>query len=921
MNRALFGLLAAACAATAVAASPEAKTETEPTRVSKFDRTKFAIPYTKHTLENGLTLLVHEDHSIPVVAVHLRYNVGSRYEQPGKTGVAHLFEHLFSSGSEHYPKGFREAMNDVGATNLNGFTDTDRTLFFEDVPASALERTLYLEADRMGFLDQQISKQSLDRERGIVKNEKGQGESQPYGGGEAQIAAAIYPQWHPYSRSTMGTTADLDSLSAEDARHWYRTYYGPNNCVLSLAGDVTPERALELAKKYFGDIPPGPPLARTREWVARLDSNVRSEAQERVSQAKVYRVYPVPGWRNPDVAPLEIAASVLSGSNSARLDRRLVFEKRLVTSVQARNEVRELAGQFSIVATVKAGVDPAIVEREIDRIVEDFLRTGPSAEETQRARMRELTAFLRKIEGLGARAGLLAESMSYAGRPDAYLDRLNMQANATPALVKQIAQKWLGANHYTLVVEPYPQLAASKTMVDRSTLPPLGTDPMEVGFPALQNAALANGLRVVLLERPGLPIVDCALVVDAGYAADPPNKHGLASLAMSVFPKATAKRDAFQIVDALDAVGARISSGNTLDVSLLFLEALSLDLGAALDIYADVIQRPAFPAELLEITRSQRLAGVEQEKGDPGRSGMSFVRRLLYGDDHPYAVPMAGFDQTIANITRDDVVAWHAAWFQPRNSTIVVSGGVTMKELLPQLERTLGRWQQTVSEKKKGMLTPRAAHRRVYLIDQPDAPQSVIVGAHVSQPGGQSEDMAIAAVIKGLGGMVNSRLNRNLRVEKQWSYNAWASLLPGRGPRTFLLFAPVRADKTRESLVEIGKELRAIVGEKPLAGEEFASLMRTETLSLPGRFATLAAIESAAIDMLSYRYPPDYYSKLASNLHALSESDLASAARKYIRPDEMIWIIRGDLKKIEPGIRELQLGDVVHIDASGRPID
>lgn len=302
---------------------------------------------------------------------------------------------------------------------------------------------------------------------------------------------------------------------------------------------------------------------------------------------------------------------------------------------------------------------------------------------------------------------------------------------------------------------------------------------------------------------------------------------------------------------------------------------------------------------------------------------MNFVRRLLYGDAHPYAVPLSGFgyEQTISKITRDDLAAWHNAWFHPNNSTVVIFGDVTMQELMPQLERTFGTWDQRTTPKKNVTFTSNAAARKVYLINEPDAQQSVIVGAHVSQPGGQPEDIAIAAVMKELGGMVSSRLNRNLRVDKHWSYNAWATLLPSRGQRTFLVFAPVQTDKTKESLIEITKELRAIAGEKPITGDEFSSVMRTETLSLPGRFATLSSIENATIDILSYNYPPDYYSKYAENVRALTEANLAAAAKKYIHPDQMLWIIQGDLKKIEAGIRELGLGEVVHVDTAGKPTD
>lgn len=918
MHKAIAATIAVTACAAAAASPGKAK---QPAAI-QFDRASVAVRYTKDVLPNGLTLLVHEDHTIPVVAVHLWYNVGSRNETAGKTGLAHLFEHLFSDGSEHHPRGFREAMNEVGATNLNGFTDMDRTLFFEDVPVSALERTLYLEADRMGFLEKQITKESLDRQRTIVENEKRQGESQPYGRIPSHIAASIYPPSHPYSRTTMGSTDDLAALSLDDARDWYRQHYGPNNCVLSLAGDITRERALELATKYFADIPPGPPLRRTKDLVPAFNEHVRAEAQERVPQARVHRVYHGPGWRSRDIPTLKLIANLLSGSSSALLDRRLVAEKDLVTNVRARADVRELASQISIVATLKEGVEPEAVEREIDATVNAFQRSGPTLDEMRRAKMRELAAFIRENERLGARAGLLAESMTFGGNPDAYLERLAAQMAATPEEVRQVAAKWLGAKHYTLIVKPYPPLNASKPVVDRNVLPAIGAEPADIGFPPVASATLSNGLRIVLAERHSTPVVRCALVVDAGYASDPRDKRGTASLAMTLLTKGGSSSHPFALADALDAIGARVSAWNTLDVSVAALESPSTSVADALDLFAGIVLRPVFPEPNLQSSRRQRLAEIAQDKADPGRTGMSFVRRLIYGDAHPYAVPLSGFgsEQTISRITRDDVVAWHGTWFRPDNSTLVIIGDVTLPEVTPHLERAFGRWRVAASAQTKTMAAPQRQLPKVYLIDDPGATQTVIVGAHVSEAGGRPDGSAITAVVRGLGGMATSRLNRNLRIEKQWSYNAWAALHPSRGERTFLVFAPVRADKTKEALMEIRRELAAITGEKPITGDEFRSVMRNEILSLPGRFATMSAVEDALIEMIVHGYPTDYFARDAERLRTLSEADLAAAAKAYIRPDDMIWIIRGDGKTIEAAIRDAGVGDVQRVDTGGQPV-
>ncbi|HVS31838.1 MAG TPA: pitrilysin family protein [Thermoanaerobaculia bacterium] len=907
MKRAFIVALLVASASTATA-----------TAQTPFDRKKFEIPHKKFVLDNGLTLLVHEDHSVPIVAVNLWYHVGSRNEKRGKTGFAHLFEHFFFNGSENHPHGFREAMDDLGATNRNGTTSADRTNFFEDVPVSALERTLYLEADRMGFLAAQINKEMLERERGVVQNEKRQGENQPYGRVQYRIAELMFPYSHPYSWSTIGSMEDLNAATLEDVQEWYRTYYGPNNCVLSLAGDITPERALELVTKYFSGIPPGPPLARTEQWVPKLERNIRDEMQDRVPQSRIYRVYHAPRWGDPDLDHLVLWSDVLSGSKSARLDRRLVYEKELATAVTTFVNDRELASGIFVIATLKPGADPAAAEKEMDAVMAELLKNGPTAEELKRAQSRTLADFVRGVErlgGFGGRADVLNESMTYGGSPGAYLDRLERMARATPAQVAAAGRKWLDTNHLTLVVRPFPAVKPGQQLVDRKQLPALG-EPPAGSFPEVQRATLANGLKVMLLERHSAPLIGVTLLVDAGFASDPKGKAGAASLALNLMDEGTKTRDAFRIVDELDAVGAQLSTGGNLDQSWISVEALSTNLRPTLDVFADVILNPAFPADLVALEKKRRIAQIGQEKAQPNAMALRIVPRLLFGQGHPYANPFSGsgYVNTVEPLTREDLASWHSTWFHPGNSTLIVTGDVTMKQLMPEIERALGSWKGGQAPAKQLTTVARTVGKRVYLIDKPDAPQSVILATHVSEPGGQPEDLAMETVNRNFGGMATSRLNRNLRLDKHWSYGTTSLLPDTRGQRPFVVIAPVQTDKTKEAMLEVAKEIRGVAGERPLAGEEFASIRRNQIMSLPGRYETLRALENAARRMVNLGYPAEYFGQYGENVRALSEASLASAAKKYVRPGELIWIVVGDLKKIEAGVRELGFGEVERIE-------
>jgi zinc protease len=916
MKKTLFACLILVLAATAQAA-PAA-----PAASAAFDRKPYTIAYKKFVLSNGLTLIVHEDHNVPVVGVNVWYHVGSRNESRGKTGFAHLFEHFFFNGSENYPHGFREAMDDLGANNRNGTTNTDRTNFFEDVPVSALERTLFLESDRMGYLANYISQAMLERERGVVQNEKRQGDNQPYGKVDYEQLAKMYPYSHPYSWPTIGSMDDLNAASLADIKQWYQTYYGPNNAVLSLAGDITPERALQLVEKYFGAIPPGPALARSATWIPALERDIRDEMQDQVPQARIYRVYHAPAWSDPELQQLGMFGDALAGSKSAPLTRRLVYEKGIATAVNAFVADSELGSTFNIVVTVKAGVDPADVERDMDKVLDQLLRDGPKAADLARSRTSNLAAFSRSIErlgGFGGRSDVLAEHMTYGGKPDAYLDRLEQMATTTPAQAQAAGQHWLRAHHYTMTVRPMAKLAAAASTLDRKVLPALGAAP-DVSFPAIQRARLGNGVKVVLLERHSAPIVNVALALDAGAASDTLDKAGAASLALDLLDKGTTTRNAFQLSDALESLGARLGTGTTADLSLVRVQASAANLAPSIALLADAALHPAFAPDQFALQKQRRLAQIGQERASPTGLALRVMPGLLYGPAHAYGKSALGTEATVAGISGADLAKWHADWFRPGSATIIVSGDTTLAKVMPALEASFGAWKAGTAPRKEVPEVARSSGKQIYLIDRPDAPQSTIVAAHIAPAQGQPEDLAMEPVMQNFGGMATSRLNRNLRLDKHWSYGTQGQLTGPRGQRAFMVIAPVQTDKTREAMQEVASEIRGVAGERPLAGDEYGSIMRNMTSRLAGRFETIAALDGAAITSLNLNLPDDYWPRYAANIRALGEPQLAAAAAKFIHPDEVIWLVVGDLRKIEKGVRELGWGEVVILAPDGTPV-
>jgi len=899
-----------------------AQSAADKTTKTTFDKNAYSINCKKIVLQNGLTLLVHEDHSTPVVSVNLWYHVGSRNESRGKTGFAHLFEHFFFNGSDNYPHGFREAMDDVGANNRNGTTNNDRTNFFEDVPVSALERTLYLEADRIGFLT--LSKEMLERERGVVQNEKRQGENQPMGKAFTEMPGKLYPYEHPYSWSTIGSMADLNAATLDDVKQWYQGYYGPNNVVLVLAGDITSDVAETLVKKYFGGIAPVPPIARLNSWVPSLPNNIRDKTEDRVPQTVIMRVYHIPGWKSNEQEYLKLFADILGGTESTPLYKKLVFEKQLADQVSTFVNEQELSSLLYIQVVVKSGIEPAVAEKEMDMVVNQMLQNGPAADETERAKNRYLANFSRGIErtgGMGGRSDVLAESMTYGGSPTAYLDKLQTIAEAKTSDIKSIAQKWLLKPYYTLQVDPYPSIGAAKTEVDRSILPALSTQPDAV-FPAIQKATLKNGLKVMLLLRDAIPIVNITLAVNAGFSSDAIAKAGTASLALDLLNKGTTTKDIYAIANQLDMAGAQLGTNCTQDFSFVQLKALTQNLQPALNIFSDVVLHPSFPEDQFRILKEQRLSQIDFEKSDPNDLVRRILPALIYGKDHPYSMPQSGtgYTASVKSLTRNDMMAWRDTWFKPVNSTLIVTGNISLDKLLPALEAALGAWKEGNAPEKNIQTIPATKGGKVYLVDKPEATQSVIVAAHVSLPGGQQNEAAIETFMRNFGGMSTSRLNRNLRLDKHWSYGTTGFLTNTKGQRLFTVIAPVQTDKTRESMTEVSKEITDVAGQRPLKGEEYASIMRNMTLRLPARFSTLQSLESAAANIINYNLPDDYWQNYSAKVRSLTEQQLNDASKEIVHPDEVVWLVVGDLKKVEAGIRELNFGEVLKLDADGKVI-
>ena len=879
------------------------------------------LPHKKFVLKNGLTLIVHEDHKAPIVAVNVWYHVGSKNEKPGKTGFAHLFEHLMFNGSEHFDDDYFKAMEKVGATDLNGTTSEDRTNYFQNAPKDALDFLLWMESDRMGHLLGAINQAKLDEQRGVVQNEKRQGENQPYGLAHELITKGTYPVGHPYSWTTIGSMEDLNAASLDDVKDWFRTYYGAANATIVVAGDIETDAVREKVEKYFGDIAPGPPIARHAVWIAKRSGTKRQLAQDRVPQARIYKVWNMPEFGSLDADHLNLVSDVLAMGKTSRLYKRLVYDEQLATDVSAFVSLNEIAGQFYITATARPGKPLADVEKAIDEELEKFLRKGPTSEEMERVKTSFFAQFIRGMERIGGFQGksdILATYQVFTGDANNYRVTLDRTREASADDLRKAAQAWLSDGVYILEVHPYPAFETAKTGVDRSKAPDPTIRP-EVKFPDMHYTNLANGLKIVLAERHTAPLVQFALQVDAGYAADKLSTPGTAKLAMNMLDEGTKKRSALEISDELARLGADLGTRSDLDTSSVSLSALKANLDASLDLYADVILNPSFPEADFKRLQNQQVDAIKREKSEPSQMALRVLPRLLYGADHPYSNPFtgSGTEQGVAKLTRADLQKFYETWFKPNNATLIIVGDTTLAEITPKLEKFFRAWPQgTVPKKEIAQVKP-ASKSTLYLMDRPGSIQSMIFTGELAPPKNNPDEIAIEAMNNALGGSFTARINMNLREDKHWSYGAHTALVGARGQRPFIVIAPVQTDKTKESMVEIDKELRGILGDKPVKPDELAVAQKSMTLTLPGEWETTSAVGRAIGQLIRYSLPENYYETYPKKTLALQLADLQQAAQKLIHPGNLVWVVVGDRSKIEKEIRSLGFGEIKLIDADG----
>ena len=896
------------------------------------------IPYEQVTLPNGLTVLVHTDRKAPIVGVTTHYKVGSKHEPRGRTGFAHLFEHLMFGGSENV-ENFDVPLEAAGSTSTNGSTWYDRTNYVEVVPTGALDRALMMEADRMGFLLGAVTQDKLDKQRGVVQNEKRQGDNQPYGLADYINDESLLPVGHPYRHSTIGSLADLDAADLTDVRKWFKDHYGPNNVVLALSGDIDAATARPMVEKWFGAIPRGPEIAPVTAEPVSLTKAEARDITDQVPVIRITRSWTGPGINHPDATALQVGMYVLGGLASSRLDNALVRGTQQAVRVSAFNQQHEQLSQLRAEIDVKPGTDRAAAQAQFEKVIADYIAQGPTQDELTRAATQVVSAqigALERVGNFGGKGMTLAEGLAYSDDPASYKKQLAEIAALTPERVKTALQTWLSHPAFTLAVVPgertldggklggwgdegtvpAPAPDAKKPVAPIRSGPPRKIpDIADVGalpFPTFERATLSNGIPVLLARRTAVPKVSVNLRFDAGYAADRAEESGVHSLMVETLEEGTRTRNATQIAEDQERLGADIAAASSLDSDDITLTALTANLAPSLALMADVVRNPAFTQTDVARVKDQRVATISQQLASPQGIAARALLPLVYGEAHPYGkVGSAGLTTAIQGVTSDRLAAEHRRWFRPDTAAFTVVGDVTMADLLPRLEEAFGKWPSDRSARPTKDLTAAspAPKTRLVVIDRPNSPQSVIYAGRLLPVTGDTKNLeSLDLANEVLGDGFLSRLNLLIREEKGWSYGVRTGISAPEGPRLLTVGAPVQSDRTGESIALILSTMNDFAGGK--AGVNASELGRVtdgNIRGLPNRFETNGQVLGALLSMQARGLPDDYYTNLAATYRALGASAIDASAKQYLSGGDLAIVVVGDRKVIDPQLAKLGL--------------
>lgn len=890
----------------------------------------------EYSLKNGLRVLLHEDKSTPIVSVGVWYHVGAKNEVEGRTGFAHLFEHMMFQGSKNYDADYFTPLQEAGA-NINGTTNQDRTWYYETVPSNFLELALYMEADRLGGLLEAMTQTKLDNQRDVVKNERRQRvDNQPYGTAFEKIGEIMYPKGHPYNWTTIGSLEDLQAASMEDVKSFFRQYYVPNNTVLILSGDFNEKQAKTWIEKYFGPIAKGTTeIARPNNAMPKLEKEIRTTVEDSVPFQRRYMVWHSARTYSPDEPALDMLSFILSNGRTSRLQSNLLYGKEMVSQIFANNGTNEIGGLFQIQATARPGKSLDDVEKEINAEIEKIKKEPPTAEEMSRALNTIESGTIYGLQTVLGKAGQVATYSGFLGRPDWFQADLDRYRKVTAADVSKAANAYLTPNRLVMTYVPRTgEAPRSDRAADRGTsgakekkddaklaaqtanLPKPGPQP-KFGLPPIEKTRLSNGLELWMVEQNELPIVSMNLVLKTGSVNEPDNRTGVANMTSQLLDDGTKTRSAVDIANQLQAIGANLNAGSGIDSTNVTLQTLTRNLDQALDIYSDVILNPVFPAKEMESLRARALIGLRQMRSNPNAISGIVYDKVLYGD-HPYG--RSNNEASLKAITRDDLVKYYESTYRPNNGVLIVVGDFDKATLKAKVEKAFAGWKAGDVSARPLPSAKSIEKSRIYIVDRPGSAQSVVSIGQVGVDRNSPDFYALNVMNTVLGGGFTSRINMNLREDKGYTYGARSGFSFRRGAGPFSAGGDIQTAFTKEAVVEFMKELNEIRNGNPVTQKELDYNKQSLIRRFPAGFETVGAISGQLANLVVYNLPDSYFNDYIAKVGSITVDDVNRVAKQYLDPSKMAIVIVGDRKVIEPGLKELGYGIII-LDVEGNPLE
>lgn len=942
MKKIAYFVLAVSFLAACTPKSSTTEFGTKQVEVIEKNGDEVVIPYQKWVLPNGLTLLIHEDHSDPIVHVDVTYHVGSAREQLGRSGFAHFYEHMMFQGSDHVADEEHIKIVSEAGGDMNGTTNSDRTNYFETLPSNQLETALWLESDRMGFLLDAVTQGKFETQRATVKNERGQNyDNRPYGLVREKVAQALYPYGHPYSWPTIGYLDELDRATLDDLKNFFLRWYGPNNATLTVAGDVDPKEVIAMTEKYFGPIQKGPEVNKMSVEKVTLPEDRYISYEDKIRFPLIQFAFPTVPNRHPDEAALDVLSEIMGGSKSSIFYQKFI-KPQIAISAQVSHPCAELAGQFEFTVLPFPGKTLGEMEAMVREVINEFENYEISDDDIQRLKSQIEAQTIQQLSSVSGKASMLAMWETFEGNPNWIGKDLERYKNVTKEDVKRVYNKYIKGQH-AVVISVYPTGEANlvakednftpkfapadmeldnsdfeglayqkpEDSFDRSVRPPSGPNP-SIKLPETWTADMDNGLKVIGAKNDEVPTFAVRLAIKAGHRFEDISKAGLANLTADLMNESTESYTTEEIHNKLDLLGSSIHVSASNEEIIVNISGLTKNLDATLELAEEIIFNPKFSEDDFNRLKKQQMEEIANQVTEANTIAYNTMSKILYGEGHIMSVPKIGTIQSVAGIALDDVKKYYADHIVPNVSRVVVVGDVNKDEIMPKLD-FLASWESKEVEFPEEKEVPAIDKTKIYLVDKPGAPQSEIGVAYIALPFDATGKYYKAKLMNfALGGAFNSRINLNLREDKGWTYGSYSYFSGSKYAGPFRAGASVKGNATDSSLVEMLKEIKNYA-EGGIADSELDFTRKSLGQADALKYETNGKKASFMDQILKYELPEDFIDQQNRILETITKEEINKLAGELLPYDRMAIVVVGDKAQIYPGLSKLNY-EIVNMD-------